>query len=203
MTKSKDFLKRIDVIIIHCLTIKNFSFQTSLVASQPFQDGGTLLQSSTQSSRRIASARRTYNWQAEELVISFNMTSIANPTCTRLQPPIDWLASSGAKLKVLHECSGTGEEITHKSTCSVVEVSVSRKFAEASLITLRDYGFGREDIYRMLDKGPWALVFDISTALPRLFGSLQVQIMFRSIALKETVELDKSIRSLTTKLFCL
>jgi hypothetical protein len=150
------------------------SFQTSLAATQAFQDGSTLLQSTTQNSRRIASARRTYNWQAEELVISFNMTNIANPSCTRLQPPLKWLASSGAKLKVLHECSDTGE-ITQESKCSKVEVSVSRKFAESSLNTLRNYGFGREDIYRMLDKGPWTLVFDISTALPRLFANLQVK----------------------------
>jgi hypothetical protein len=151
------------------------SFQTSLAATQAFQDGSTLLQSATQSSRRMVSTRRTYNWQAEELVISFNMTNIANPSCTRLQPPLKWLASSGAKLKVLQECSATGEDITQESKCSIVEVSVSRKFAEASLITLRNYGFGRQDIYRMLDKGPWALVFDISTALPRLFANLQVK----------------------------
>ena len=160
------------------------SFQTTLASTQAFQDGSTLLQSTTQNSRRIASARRTYNWQAEELVISFNMTNTANPSCTRLQPPLKWLASSGAKLKVLHECSDSGA-ITHESKCSIVEVSVSRKFAEASLITLRNYGFGREDIYRMLDKGPWSLVFDISSALPRLFASLQVQHNTYSMALQK------------------
>lgn len=57
---------------------------------------------------------------------------------------------------------------------SVIKVTVPRSFAESSLRTLRNKGFTREDIYRMLDKGPWVLSFDISSALPRLFASLQV-----------------------------
>lgn len=173
------------------------SLQTSLPATQAFQDGCTLLQSTTQNTRRIARARRTYNWQAEELVISFNMTNYLNPSSTRLQPPLKWLASSGAKLKVLHECFDAGEEITHESECSIVEVSVPRNLAEASLLTLRNHGFGREDIYRMLDKGPWALVFDISTALPRLFASLQVQNNSCSSTPIEILDVDSIIMSFT------
>jgi hypothetical protein len=56
---------------------------------------------------------------------------------------------------------------------SVIEVAVSREFAENSLATLRNKGFSREDIFRMLDKGPWVLAFDISSALSPLFDSLK------------------------------
>ena len=61
--------------------------------------------SSTMSSstvRRIAPVRRTYNWQGEELMISFVMTGITDPTCSRLVPPVTWLSSPRAKVKVLH-----------------------------------------------------------------------------------------------------
>ena len=131
------------------------------------------------SPRKIAPVRRTYNWQAEELIISFNMTKSANPSCTRLEPPITWLTVSGARVKKSQQgidCGDNGESDSRlKESCSSnIEVSVSRNFAESSLSTLRNKGFSREDIYRMLDKGPWVLAFDISNALPRLFTSLQV-----------------------------
>lgn len=107
------------------------------------------------------------------------MTNIATVTCTRLEPPVTWLAASGAKVKVLHSGGCTKDERTNpklqKSCSSVIEVSVSRNFAESSLSALRSKGFTREDIYRMLDKGPWILSFDIPTALPKLFLSLQVR----------------------------
>ena len=115
-------------------------------------------------------------------MISYNTTGIANPTCTRLEPPVTWLAASGARVKVLHS-GGSSElenllklDLNKPISCnSIIEVSVSKSFAESSLRTLRNKGFTREDIYRMLDKGPWVLAFDISSALPRLFASLQVE----------------------------
>ena len=57
---------------------------------------------SSSATRRIAPVRRTYNWQGEELVISFVMTDITDPTCSRLVPPVTWLSSPRAKVKVLH-----------------------------------------------------------------------------------------------------
>ena len=121
-------------------------------------------------------------------MISYNTTGIANPTCTRLEPPVTWLAASGARVKVLHS-GGSSElenllklDLNQPISCnSIIEVSVSKSFAESSLRTLRNKGFTREDIYRMLDKGPWVLAFDISSALPRLFASLQVGKTFSSL----------------------
>ena len=129
----------------------------SLPAKSRSNDG-RLLVAPQQNSRRLAPLPRTYNWLAEELTISYNSTSLSNPTCTRLEPPVTWLAASGARVKVLHSGGCTKDEKSNpklqKSCTSVIEVSVSRNFAECSLSALRNRGFAREDIYRMLDKGP-------------------------------------------------
>lgn len=161
------------------LLIGLISFE-SLPAKSRNNDG-TIIPHAQQNSRRLAPVTRTYNWQAEELMISFNTTGLTNPTCTRLEPPVTWLAASGSRVKVLHS-GGLSEgekllklDLNQPISCnSVIEVTVPRSFAESSLRTLRNKGFAREDIYRMLDKGPWVLSFDISSALPRLFASLQV-----------------------------
>ena len=115
-------------------------------------------------------------------MISFSTTGLANPTCTRLEPPVTWLAASGSRVKVTHSGGCSEEEklmeltLNQPMSCnSVIEVTVPRSFAEGSLRTLRNKGFTREDIYRMLDKGPWVLAFDIPNALPRLFTSLEVR----------------------------
>ena len=151
--------------------------------------------------RRIVPVRRTYEWQGEQLIISFNMTAISNPTCTRLVPPVTWLSSSRSRVKVSHSGLLTKPtkfaiDVTDYATSSLVppsssssssygkkdeddevssssiQVSVPRTSAESSLSTLRMNGFLRQDIYRMLDKGPWVLAFDISSTLPRLFRGL-------------------------------
>jgi hypothetical protein len=101
-------------------------------------------------------------------MISFNTTALADPTCTRLEPPITWLAASGARVRIL-----TSTEEMQNDKSSIVEVAVSREFAEYSLRILSNKGFSRDDIFRMLDKGPWVLAFDIPKALPRLFEGLQ------------------------------
>lgn len=68
----------------------------------------------------------------------------------------------------------SGKKFSGIPACSsVIEVAVSREFAENSLAALRNKGFAREDIFRMLDKGPWVLVFDITSALPPLFDGLK------------------------------
>ena len=111
-------------------------------------------------------------------MISYNSTALTNPTCTRLEPPVTWLAASGSRVKVTRPSDEEEltkiDDVKQLSSNSVIEVSVPRSFAEASLRTLRNKGFAREDIYRMLEKGPWVLAFDIPTALPRLFLSLEV-----------------------------
>jgi len=171
------------------------NFQSSLSLPRSYYNREGTLLSSSNPSRKIAPVKRTYDWQAEELVISFNMTGLTYPTCSRLEPPVTWLAASGAKVKVSHSgaCSEDdklkanelekNERNPKKSkskkdsgplACSsVIEVAVSRGFAENSLASLRNKGFSREDIFRMLDKGPWVLAFDITSALSPLFDSLK------------------------------
>eukprot|EP00596_Hydrurales_sp_CCMP1899_P008451 CAMPEP_0119041926 /NCGR_PEP_ID=MMETSP1177-20130426/14213_1 /TAXON_ID=2985 /ORGANISM="Ochromonas sp, Strain CCMP1899" /LENGTH=640 /DNA_ID=CAMNT_0007008357 /DNA_START=219 /DNA_END=2141 /DNA_ORIENTATION=- len=121
-----------------------------------------------QNSRKAPQKKSTYSWQENELMISFNTTALADPTCTRLEPPITWLAASGARVRIL-----TSTEEMQNEKSSIVEVAVSREFAEYSLRILSNKGFSRDDIFRMLDKGPWVLAFDIPKALPRLFEGLQ------------------------------
>lgn len=117
-------------------------------------------------------ARRTYTWTNNELLISCNMTALANPTCTRLIPPITWMSASGSRCKVLHDSFST----EMSSTGSIIEIAVTRTLAEGSLSALRMSGFKREDIYRMLDKGPWVLAFDIARTLPKLMSDLEIDL---------------------------
>ena len=120
--------------------------------------------------------RRTFKWKAEELVISFNMTTSGSPCSGKLTPPLKWLKSTGLKLEILQPPLdiSNNEEVSLTDDRTVMKVYVRRKLAESSLNSLKKQGFAREDIFRMLDKGPWALAFDISSALPRLFSSLKV-----------------------------
>ena len=75
--------------------------------------------------------------------------------------------------KVASSSSSSGSSDDRKISNSVIELAVARDFAENSLSTLRMNGFKREDIYRMLDKGPWVLAFNIPSCLPRLCKALQ------------------------------
>eukprot|EP01031_Cornospumella_fuschlensis_P036069 gene36069-43740_t len=55
----------------------------------------------------------------------------------------------------------------------VLELSVSKQAVESVLGVLREGGFSREDIFRMLDKAPWLLALNVSGAvLQRLHGDL-------------------------------
>lgn len=125
---------------------------------------------SSEAGTKSIPARRTYTWTNNELLISCNMTALANPTCTRLMPPITWMSASGSRCKVLHD-SFLGD-----SSSSIIEIAVTRTLAEGSLSALRMSGFKREDIYRMLDKGPWVLAFDISRTLPKLMSDLEIDL---------------------------
>lgn len=200
--------------------------------------------------------RRTYTWQAEDLLISINTTSLGlyTPTCTRLVPPLTWLSSKDSKSKVkVSQTSGSAVQskpkITQKnveidpndeqgyyswpssvtnaflevdsrsedvianialdkdvaslnpplsrgnigktsesvvdadrykfkedvSPSRTIEILVGRALVENSLSTLRMNGFSREDIFRMLDKGPWILAFNIVRVLPKLYSDIQVR----------------------------
>eukprot|EP01038_Epipyxis_sp_PR26KG_P008595 gene8595-11613_t len=163
---------------------------------------------------KYAVPRRTYTWTLQdELLISVNMSSLSNPTCTRLIPPLTWLGATGAKIKVLQTTSTINNrsfkdliksvddnnnlnsnnyiESSAISSSSVsdssnilptsssesgsrfIEITVRKGIVEESLSVLRMNGFSREDIFRMLDKGPWVLAFNIPQTLPRLCNDLQ------------------------------
>lgn len=131
---------------------------------------------------------RNYQLNAQELIISCNMSTILDPTSTRLVPPLTWLSAPGTKIKVLHSSvdveaiitSKTASEIRDQTTrpvkikTSILEISIERPFVNKSLKTLRMNGFTRDDINRLVDKGPWILAFDLSKCIPKLFSDLQV-----------------------------
>ena len=133
---------------------------------------------------------RTFVWNGDELNILFNMTSLQSPLCTRLTPPLSWISASGCKVRVLHRGLKTSSSLidiiaatddlsknevsdTSEPT-STIEIVAPRKYVEATLSTLRMMGFQREDLFRILDKGPWILAMDVRSVISRLFGDLQV-----------------------------
>jgi len=122
---------------------------------------------------------QTFSWSGDFLLISFKMSPLSDVSSSRLLPPITWLSASGSKVKVLYnttqsESSQTDIPISAEMDSDrLIEVTVQKKMAEESLSALRMNGFQREDIYRMLDKGPWILAFDISTVLLRTYKDLQ------------------------------
>jgi hypothetical protein len=135
--------------------------------------------------KKLTPPKRTFTWTLlDELLISVNMTSIVKLTNTRLVPPLSWLGSTFAKIKVLQQSSFSTEyDLNNKinqffdSTSGnnrVIEIIVKKSFIEESLSSLRMAGFSTPDIFRMLDKGPWVLAFDIPKTLPRLTADLQV-----------------------------
>lgn len=133
---------------------------------------------------------RTFVWHGDELTILFNMTSLQSPLCTRLTPPLSWISASGCKVRVLHRGLKTSsslmdiivcpEDVSNQEVCqsseptSTIEIVAPRKVVEATLSTLRMMGFQREDLFRILDKGPWILAMDVRSVVSRLFGDLQV-----------------------------
>jgi hypothetical protein len=142
---------------------------------------------------RIKRQQRTFLWQGDELTIVFNMSSLQSPLCTRLTPPLSWISASGCKVRVLHRgCLSSNSELmdivnaeenaisdgtsTPKSTdqVSTIEIVATRSFVEDTLSCFRMNGFQREDLFRILDKGPWILAMDVRTVIPRLFADLQV-----------------------------
>jgi hypothetical protein len=144
---------------------------------------------------KISKVRRIFTWKGDDLFISYNNTILLGDSyiTTRIKPPLKWFKSSGSivdsivksndniiSLNVLMSsinCNIKRSVILSlddiESDGSLIELIVSRKKAENALSTLRSVGFNREDIYRMLDKGPWVLAFDITKFVPSLFVALQ------------------------------
>eukprot|EP01036_Dinobryon_divergens_P028711 gene28711-37703_t len=146
----------------------------------------TLKSQSNSTSKPIRPIRvQTFSWVGESLLISFEMSSLSNVSCSRLFPPITWLSASGSKVKVLYNnanSGGIGSSVSEVLSESVVEgsdarrwfeVTVQKTMAEESLSALRMFAFQREDIYRMLDKAPWILALDVSKALPKTKQDLE------------------------------
>lgn len=123
--------------------------------------------------------RKTFSWTvADELLISTQLECLSKPTSTRIVPPISWFASTASKVKV-HQNSAIDDYygvVTAKPESSrYVEIVVRKYLVEQSLSFLRVNGFGKKDVYRLLDKGPWTLAFNIPRVLPRLFEDLKVR----------------------------
>ena len=59
---------------------------------------------------------------------------------------------------------------------SIITIEVPRELAEQSLSSLRRFGFKREDMSRILDKGSWVLAFEVSKTLPKLFSDLEMDL---------------------------
>lgn len=117
--------------------------------------------------------RRTFTWNGDHLTILLNMTGSAHPSSTRLMPPISWLTSTGSVVKSANiaDYRSIREENDIPEGC--IEILVPRSRIESATSSLRLHGFSNEDMYRMLDKGPWALSFDMHRTLPKLVDDLK------------------------------
>eukprot|EP01041_Mallomonas_annulata_P003297 gene3297-6531_t len=149
------------------------------------------------STRKIPlTPRRTYTWQNDDLIISFNMTALADPLCTRLVPPISWILGSGASVRIFENgrlSSENSEALTSSAKATesskfsssnilerFIEITVPRERIENTMTCLRMQGFAKEDIYRMLDKGPWVLAFNVNRVIPKIFSDLQTDLNLNS-----------------------
>ena len=111
-------------------------------------------------------------------------------------PPLSWLSQHGAKVKVLHEGQTDDDDKTVERlrtpessiyydrtsvvpSQSTIQLSIGKEKVERRLSTFRMHGFSNEDLFTMLDKGPWILAFT-SEALPRLVKNLKEDIGFNS-----------------------
>ena len=147
-----------------------------------------------------SNTRRTFAWKGEELQVYFEITPPTSRVSTQLAPPLTWLTNGLAtrsKVKVLHNSEldiNESSSGSHRSSSSIsgissvvssstsssqsfsssaVKLGIERESVEDSLSVLRMNGFKKEDIFRMFDKGPWVIAFDLSKILPRLIGDLQ------------------------------
>jgi hypothetical protein len=127
---------------------------------------------------------------SRDIIISFDISKKSTPMTTQLVPPLSWLRLSGSKVKVLHTqkkvvpsdsskslkgCTALQSYLEWRST---LELSVERQLVDNSLEALRSHGFQREDIYRMMDKGPWILSLNIVKSLIKLSNDIKVYIDF-------------------------
>lgn len=124
---------------------------------------------------QVISNRRTYAWNNDDLVIYHNTHS--DSVASRISPPFNWLSFNGAKVNRVDANSRSLFSTANFENDEMVEIQVSRTKVEHNLMHLRGIGMSREDIFRMLDKGPWILAFDISEALSKLVHDLQVTIL--------------------------
>lgn len=119
-------------------------------------------------------APRTYVLGTTELIVSCNISTPANLATTRLVPPITWLTGSGSRVKVLHSSETVGADPQNFICNSILELGIPMARVDKSLSCLRMNGFTRDDIERLIDKGPWVLAFDMTPVIPRLFRDLKV-----------------------------
>lgn len=175
-------------IIIGSSSSSSSSTRTSTVAEQA---------QSTIRQRVIKPQRRIFTWSKDHLQISLNVTALSvNAVTSQLNPPIAWI-TSGAFVRALDKDCTVSERIeveksvkasasdgtiastsssSSPSSSGFVDIIVSRNSAENALSTLRACGFNKEDIYRILDKGPWIFAFDYTKCLSKLIHDLQSEL---------------------------
>jgi hypothetical protein len=142
---------------------------------------------------------RRFSVNEKDITISCVVSTFSNPSSTRLVPPMSWLTSSGSRVKILYSIKNMNTDFAddviealnspnyvakpvNVLKSSILEISVNRKQVDESLRFLRMNGFRKQDLYRMLDKGPWILAFDLSNPLSKLLFDLQVFLLqFESI----------------------
>jgi hypothetical protein len=120
--------------------------------------------------------KRTFSWRGDDLLINFQIAPPTTYDCTKLTPPLTWLGTDntgGSRVKVLHQSDGERKNVdinanTYIQGRNSVQITVSRRRVEDALALLRMNGFQKEDIYRMLDKGPWLMSFDLGKVISRL-----------------------------------
>ena len=178
---------------------EGMKYMQSLASRPPAKESAAAKKAAV-AARNMPSLRRIFSWKGDELHVTFNMTALSNPACTRIVPPLSWLSQhDGTRVKVWHrgktdelieagEVTGTNA-IPELSSMpyygsssvvplnSVIQLVIEKEFVEQRLAAYRMQGFTNEDLFRMLDKGPWVLSFS-SQALPRLVKDLKDDIGF-------------------------
>lgn len=128
--------------------------------------------------QQIKQHPRTFSWLGdEELLITCQLSTIStNPSCTRVAPPLSWLTYNRIR----------AAPVTNTDS-DFVEIIVTKVRVENNLQYLRSIGMSRTDIFRMLDKGPWILAFDLSSSLSKLSQDLQSCLGFNQSETKHVI----------------
>jgi len=100
--------------------------------------------------------------------------STTSTSSTASNDNLEFESFDGSLLSTIDKTQKTIKPKSVVVQSSVLEISVPRKRIDETLMNLRTNGFKKQDIYRMLDKGPWTLAFDVPGPLTKLLADLEV-----------------------------